>query len=84
MDGHVFGHWHVHQDQPLCEKEKKKQQEKTYIEKNLGDKGGKVQRSDAETKKKGKDSPIPCPSPVLALLLTEGSLAAVFFFFFFS
>ena len=42
-----------------------------------------MQRSDAETKKKGKDSPIPCPSPVLALFLTEGSLAAVFFFFFF-
>lgn len=48
-------------------KRKKKQQEEKNIERNLGEKGRKVQRSNAETKKKGKDSPS-CPMPTLAAL----------------
>ena len=55
----------------LCVKERKDTAGgKKYIERNLGEKGGEVQRSSAETKKKGKDSPVPCPSPALSLLLT--------------
>jgi hypothetical protein len=78
VDCHVLSYWHIHQDQPLCEREKKKQQaKKKYIERHLGEKERKVQRSNAQTKKKGKDSPSPDPV-LLSLLLTEGSLAAVF------
>lgn len=66
MDCHVLSHWHVHQDQPLCERENRKSRQKNkYIERHLGlkvekkKKGRKVQRSSAQTKKKGKDSPSP-------------------------
>lgn len=68
MDGHVLSHGHIHQDQPLRERKETAGEKKKYIERNLGEKGRKVQRSNAETKKKGKDSPVPgLSSPCFSL-----------------
>lgn len=66
MDCHVLSYWHIHQDQPLCERERKEQEEKKHIERNQGEGGREVQGANAETKKKGKDS-----LPVCAALPTS-------------
>lgn len=47
-------------------KREKKQQEEKNIERNLGEQRSKLQGSNAETKKKGKDSLSPFPPPLLA------------------
>lgn len=63
MDGHVLSYWHIHQDQPLCRRERKEQEEKRkkrHIKRNQGEMGGEKQGSNAETKKKGKDPPPFC------------------------
>lgn len=39
VDRHVLSHWHIHQDQSLCEREETKQQEeKKNTKRNLGEK----------------------------------------------
>lgn len=42
VDGHVLGYWHIHQDQPLYEREKRNSRRKKNIERNLGEKRRKV------------------------------------------
>lgn len=75
VDCHVLSYWHIHQDQPLCEREKRKSRREKNIERNLGEKRRKVWRSMLRQKRRAR---IPHPrSHLLSLLLTYGSFAAV-------
>lgn len=66
---HVLSDRHIHQDQPLWGREKATAGGRR-IKRSTGERGRQVQRSNAETKKKGKDPHLSRPyAPYFTLLL---------------
>lgn len=64
VDSHVLGHWHVHQDQPLCKREKETAGRKHIYRKKpwqQGRKSAEVRCRDKKERARIPPSPVPVP-----------------------